>query len=201
MHAPKVLDVVRVVKRVGVLATIVAPPQVVVIALVVSRVLMLHEATNLLQIAASALLPRAATNPLLPGARNRLPHVAISPLPRVVKSLTRLAVKNRLVTAATHLAVTNPMPHAARILTRMRAVSLVRLSPVQSAVTRIVRPMPVNRLVQRVILHHVQPPQVVKPSHHAAMVRRERVLHAQARHAQRLAHAVALPLTAVAVKS
>ena len=209
------LVAVRVAKKAGVSVTIAARLQVVV-TLVVSRAPMPHAVTNRLPTVASAVLPHVLTSPshlavtnllrlvvisrLLTVAKNLSLLVAIGLLLHVVKSRTRHAVKNRLAIVATLHAVINLMPPAAKILTRMRALSHVRLSPALIVVLQIVRPTQVSLRVQHAILRPVAPHQAVKPSHHAVTVQHAQALLAPVRHVLQRVHAVVLPLTAVAVK-
>jgi hypothetical protein len=215
-RAPKVLAVVRVVKRAGVLVTTAVRPRAVVVTQVVNHAPTHHAQTNHLQIVASVALPHAATslsrlavtNLLLHVAisrlqivaKNLLPHAATNRLPRAVKNHTHHVVKNRMAIVATRHAVINRMPHAATILTPTRAPSHVRLSPALTAVPQIARPMQANPPAQHATLRHVLQHQAAKPLHHAVMLQRVRAHLAQVLHVPPRVHVAASPLTAVAVK-
>jgi hypothetical protein len=214
-RALKVLVAVRVAKKVGVSVTIAARLQVVV-TLAVSRAPMPRAVTNRLPTVASARLPHVVTSPSPLAVTSLLLRVAISRLqiaaknlsllvvtgllPRVVKNHTHLVVTNRLVIVAMPHAVINLTPHAAKILTRMRALSHVRLSPTPTAVLQTARRTQANPLAQHVTLRLVPQHQVAKRLRHAVMAQRVRVLRVQARHVPLPVHVAALPLTAVAVK-
>ena len=193
-RALKALVAVRVAKKAGVSVTIAARPQAVV-TLVVSRALTRLVVTNLLPTVASARLPHVVTSPSHRAVTSLLLHVAISRLQIVAKNLSPLVAIGPLPHA-----VINLMQHAAKILTRMRALSHVRLNPVLTVVLQIARPMQVSPLAQHVTLRLVLQHQVVKPLHHAVMAQHAPALLAQVRHALQRVHVVVLPLTAVAVK-
>jgi hypothetical protein len=133
--------------------------------------------------------------------KSLLPHVATNLLPRVVKNHMRHVVKNRMAIVATPHAVINHMPHAAKILTPTRAPSHVRLSPALTAAPQTARPMQESLLAQCATLRHVPQHPAAKPLHHAVMAQRVQVHLVQAHHVPPRVHVVALPLTAVAVKS
>jgi hypothetical protein len=133
-------------------------------------------------------------------AKNLLLLVVTSPLLRAVKNHTHHVVKNRLAIVATPHAVTNRMPRAAKILTRMRVPSHVRLSPVLTAVLQIAQPMQVSQPAQHATLRHVLQHQAAKPLHHAVTAQLARVHLVQVLHVPPQVHVVASPLTAVAVK-
>ena len=176
-----------------------------------------HAATSRLLTVASAASPHVATSPSRLAVTNRLLRVVISRLqivaknpsplvvtgllPRVVKNHMRHVVKKRMAIVATPHAVINHMPHAAKILTPTRALSHVRLSPALTAAPQTARPMQVSLLAQRATLRHVPQHPVVKRLLHAVMAQRVQVHLVQAHHVPPRVHVVALPLTAVAVKS
>ena len=214
-HVLKALVAVRVVKKAGVLATTAARPQVVV-TLAVSRVLTRRAVTNLLPTVASARLPHVATSlshlavtslllhvaisRLQIAAKNPSLHVAIGLLLRVVKNHTHLVAKNRLVIAAMPHVAINLMPHAAKILTRMRVLSHALLNPALTAAPQIAQRMQASLLARHATSHLVAQRLAVKPLHHAVTAQHARVQPAQVRHVPRQVHAAVLPLTAVAVK-
>ena len=215
-RAPKVLAVVRVAKRAGVLVTTAVRPRAVVVTQVVNHAPTHHAQTNRLQIVASAALPHVATSPsrlavtsllrrvvisrLQIVVKNLLLHVVTNRLPRAVKNHMHHAVKNRLAIVATRHAVINRMPHAATILTLTRALSHVRLSPALIAVLQIGQRTQANPPAQHVTSRLVLPRQVVKPLRHAVTAQRARAHLAQVLHVPLRVHVAASPLTAVAVK-
>jgi hypothetical protein len=201
--------VVQVVKRAGALATTAVRPRAVVVMPVVSRVPMPRAATSRLPTVASVALPHVVTSLSLHvaisllqiAAKNLLLLVVTNRLLRAVKNHTHRVVKNRLVIVATLRAVINLMPHAATILTRMRALSHVRLSPALTVVPQIAQRTQVSLLAQLATLRHVLQHQAAKRLHRAVIAQRVREHLVQVLHVQPQVHVVALPLTAVAVKS
>jgi hypothetical protein len=183
-RAPKALAVVRVVKKVGVLATTVVRPQAAVVTLAVSRaptphaltsrlltevsVALHHVVISLSRPAVTSLLLRVVTSHLQIVAKNLLRLVVTNRLPHAVKNHTHHVVKNRMAIVATPHAVINLMPHVAKTLSQTRALSHVRLSPALTAAPQI---------AQHVTLRHALLHQVAKPLHHAVMVQRARVHH------------------------
>jgi hypothetical protein len=216
-RAPKALAVVRVVKKVGVLATTVVRPQAAVVTLAVSRaptphaltsrlltevnVALLHVVISLSRPAVTSLLLRVVTSPLQIVAKNLLRLVVTNRLPHAVKNHTHHVVKNRMAIVATPHAVINLMPHVAKIPTQTRALSRVRLSPALTVAPQIAPLTQVSPLAQRATLRHVLQLLVAKRSHHAVMLRRARVHPVRVLHVPPQARVVASPSTAAAVKS
>ena len=99
-----------------------------------------------------------------------------------------------------HHVVINHTQRAARILTQMRALSRVRLNIVQTVV-QTVRPMQASPHAPRATLPRVPQHRVVKPLLLAVTAQHALALHAQVRRVLQQVRVVALPLTAVAVKS